>query len=468
MLDVSRDEITEGSIVRALALLAAPLILQNLVQVAQQIVDIFWLGRLGETAVAAVGVNIPLTSLIFSVFMITTVGTQVLVSQRVGADEPSRARRAVFHGMSLAFAFGIATTGLILVFGRDIIAQFGAEPAVASAAVTYLTTYSLGFSIMGTGDAIEMGFVGWGDSRAALYINVMAVGINIVLDPILIFGLGVPGFDGYRIAGAALATILGYGCSSLFALGMMLRGRGGFTLTTESMTVRLNDYRELLDIGLPMFGQHAAGQSVRVLIIAVVTAAGGPAGVSAYTIGASIASIAFIPASGLQRAAQSVIGQNIGAENPMRASRTTWVGVAIAAISLSVIGAVQWFIPGVLTNAFVPDVSQATYDLTVDYLRILAYGYWGIGVMYLISAGFNGASRTKTTMVADMMKYWVIRLPIAAIGVFWLGYNVHAVFWAVTISNCVAAVGFSAYYYYQVNDGMTLRASRSIGSSVDD
>ncbi len=162
MLDVSRDEITEGSIVRALALLAAPIILQNLVQVAQQIVDIFWLGRLGETAVAAVGVNIPLTSLIFSVFTITTVGTQVLVSQRVGADELSRARRAVFHGMSLAFVFGIVITGLILVFGREIIAQFGAEPAVASAAVTYLLTYCLGFSILGMGDAIEMGFVGWG------------------------------------------------------------------------------------------------------------------------------------------------------------------------------------------------------------------------------------------------------------------------------------------------------------------
>ncbi|WP_026177816.1 MATE family efflux transporter [Haladaptatus paucihalophilus] len=468
MLDVSRDEITNGSLVRALVLLAVPLVAQNLVQVAQQIVDIFWLGRLGETAVAAVGVNIPLTSLIFSVFMITVTGTQVLVSQRVGADELSRARRAVFHGMSLAFALGITMTVLVFVFGRDIIALFGAESAVASAAVTYLVTYSLGFPILGMGDAIEMGFVGWGDSRAALYINVVAVGINIVLDPILIFGLGIPGFEGFGIAGAALATILGYGCSSLFGLGMMIRGRDGFTLTREAMTFRLSDFRELFDIGFPMFGQRAAAQSVRVLIIAVVTAAGGPAAVSAYTIGASVASIAFIPASGLQSAAQSVIGQNIGAENPMRASRTTWVGVAIAAVGLSVIGVIQWFIPGMLTNLFVPNVSQATYDLTVDYLRILAYGYWGIGVMYLLGAGFNGASRTKTTMVADMVKYWGIRLPIAAVGVLWLGYDVHAVFWAVTLSNCVAAVGFGIYYYFQVSDGMTRRASRSANSSVDD
>lgn len=468
MLDVSRDEIVDGSLFRALVLLAAPLVVQNLVQVAQQVVDIFWLGRLGETAVAAVGINIPLTSLIFAIFMITQVGTQVLVSQRIGADDAAGARRAVFHGITLAFVLGIVVTATLVVFGRDIIAQFGADPVVASAAVTYLITFGFGFPIMGVGDAIEMGFIGWGDSRAALYINVMAVGINIVLDPILIFGIGIPGFEGFDVAGAALATVLGYSCSSLFALGMMIRGRNGYTLTRESMTIRLNDYRELLDIGLPLFGQRAAAQSVRVLIIGVVTAAGGPAAVSAYTIGASVASIAFIPASGLQQAAQSIIGQNIGAENPLRASRTTWVGVAIAAGGLSIIGAIQWFIPGTLTNLFVPDISPTAFDLTVEYLRILAFGYWGIGMMYLLNAGFNGARRTKTTMLADMLKYWALRLPLAAIGVFWLDYGVRAVFWAVTISNCVAAVAFGVYYYYQVTGGMTHRASRNFNRSVDD
>ncbi len=468
MLDVSRDEITEGSLARALLLLAAPLVMQGFVQVAQQVVDIFWLGRLGETAVAAVGIDVPLTSFLFSAFSITLVGTQVLVSQRLGADEPSRARRAAFHGMSLGLAFGIVLTLLMFLFGRNILGLFSGNPAVMSNALTYLLVFSLAFPLVGVGDAVEMGFVGWGDSRAALYINVMAVVVNIILDPILIFGAGIPGFDGWKIAGAAAASVLGYGCSMLLGLGMMVRGRNGYTLTQESMVVRLNDYRELFEIGLPMFGQRAAAQSVRVLIIGVVTAAGGPAAVSAYTIGASIASIAFIPAGGLKQAAQSIIGQNIGAENPMRANRTTWVGVAVSMVGLSIIGAVQWLIPGVLTNLFVPDISPTAFGLTVDYLRILAYGYWGIGAMYLFSAGFNGIRETKTTMMADMLKYWAIRLPIAAVGVLWLHYDVHAVFWAVTISNCVAAVGFGAYYYYRTNGGMTQRAVRDIGSSVDD
>ncbi|WP_435155986.1 MATE family efflux transporter [Haladaptatus sp. DFWS20] len=467
MVDVSREEITDGSLIRALLLLAAPLVMQNFVQVAQQVIDTFWLGRLGEDAVAAVGLNFPLVALLFSAVMITNVGTQVLVSQRVGADDESGARRAVFHGVTLAFVLGVLLTVFVFLFGSEIISLFGAESSVASFAVIYLTTYSLGLPLMGMGDAIEMGFIGWGDSRAALYINITAVAINIVLDPILIFGYGIPDFAGFEIAGAALATILGYGVSSLLALSMMLRGRKGFSLTRQSMTFRLDDYRKLLDIGLPMFGQRAASTSVRLLIVGVVAAAGGSAALAAYNVGARIASVAFIPASGLSQAAQSVIGQNIGADNPMRASRTTWTGAAIAAVSLTLIGVIQWVAPELLVRTFVPDMTPRGFGLTVEYLKILVYGYWAIGAMYLFNAGFNGARRTKVSMVADLLKYWGVRLPIAAVGALWLGYEVHAVFWAVTISNVVGAVGAGAYYYYLTNNGMLERAVEVVSNPAD-
>ncbi|WP_049969169.1 MATE family efflux transporter [Haladaptatus cibarius] len=467
MVDVSREEITDGSLIRSLLLLAAPLVMQNFVQVAQQVVDTFWVGRLGEDAVAAVGLSFPLTAFLFAVLMMTNIGTQVLVSQRVGAEEDSLARRAVFHGVTLAFVLGLALTILVLIFGADAISLFSAEPEVTSLTVIYFTTFSLGLPLVGMGDAIEMGFIGSGDSRAALYINVAAVAINIVLDPILIFGYGIPGFSGFEIAGAALATILGYGISSLLGLGMMLRGRNGFSLTKESMTFEMNDYREIVDIGLPICGQRAAGQSVRLLIVGVVAAAGGSAALAAYTVGARIASVAFIPASGLSQAAQSVIGQNIGAEKPNRARLTTWVGAGIAAVGLTLIGVFQWVAPELLVRTFVPDMTSQGFDLTVEYLRILVYGYWAIGAMYLFNAGFNGARRTKVSLVADLVKYWGLRLPIAAIGVLWLDYGVSAVFWAVTISNCVAAVGAGLYYYYTTHNGMLERAVEVASSPSD-
>ncbi len=467
MLDVSREEITDGSLTRALLLLAAPLVMQNFVQVAQQVVDTFWVGRLGEDAVAAVGLNFPLIGLMFSIFMVTNVGTQVLVSQRVGGDDLPSARRAVFHGITLAFVLSSAITALVLFTASNIISLFSAESAVTTAAVAYLTTYSLGLPLMGMGDAIEMGFIGWGDSRAALYINVTAVAVNVVLDPILIFGYGIPGFSGFEIAGAALATIFGYGISSLLGLGMMLRGRDGFTLTRKSMTFRADDYREIFDIGLPMFGQRVAGQSVRLLIVGVVAAVGGSAALAAYNVGARIASVAFIPASGLSQAAQSIIGQNIGAGKPARARWTTWVGAVIAAAGLTLVGTIQWVAPELLVETFVPGMTAEGFKLTIEYLHILVYGYWAIGAMYLFNAGFNGARRTKVSMVADLLKYWGVRLPIAAIGAIWFSYGIHAIFWAVTISNVVSAIGAGMYYRYSTRNGMLERAVSAATSAAD-
>ncbi|WP_227375118.1 MATE family efflux transporter [Haladaptatus halobius] len=467
MPELSRDEITDGSLVRALVLLAAPLVLQNFVQVAQQVVDTFWVGRLGEDAVAAVGLSFPLTAILFAIFMITNIGTQVLVSQRVGADDEAGARRAAFHGITLAFVMGLVLIGLVFLFIPDVVFLFGATSTVTSLTIVYLTTYAFGLPIIGMGDAIEFGFIGWGDSRAALYINVVAVAVNIILDPFLIFGYWIPGFDGLQIAGAALATVLGYGISSLLALGMMLHGRDGYTLTRNSMTFRMGDYRELVDIGLPMFGQRLAGQSVRVLIVGIVAVAGGPAALAAYNVGARIASVAFIPASGLSQAAQSIIGQNLGADKPARARRTTWVGVVIAMVGLTLVGTVQWVVPELLVETFVPDMSPEGFELTVQYLQILVYGYWGIGAIYLFNAGFNGARRTKVSLIADLLKYWGVRLPIAAVGVMWLGKDVNVVFWAVTISNVVGAIGAGAYYYYSTSNGMLQRAAKAATSAAD-
>ncbi|WP_137286680.1 MATE family efflux transporter [Halorussus salinisoli] len=465
MVDVSREEITDGSLVRSLLFLAAPLVVQNLVQVAQQIVDTFWVGRLGGEAVAAVGVNFPVIAFIYSAAAVVFTGTQVVVSQRAGADDITGGRRTAFHGLTLAF-FGATALAVLVIVGADTIIELvlsGDE--VTALAATYLGTYMFGLPSAVMSDALEGGFVGWGDSRAAMYINVTSVVVNIGLDPFLILGWGP--FESMGVRGAAMATAIGYTAGFLLALALFLRGRDGFVLTRETISFELDEYREILDVGVPTGAQRGLSQLVRVLIIALVSAVGGAAAVAAYTIGARIASVAFIPAQGLSGAAQSIVGQNLGANNPGRARRTTWVGAAIAAVGLTIAGSVQWFAPELLVNAFVVDMSQRGFELTVDYLQILVLGYWAIGAMYVFNAGFNGARRTKVSMVAGMLKYWGVRLPIAAIGALWLDFGVHAVFWAVTISNVVGAIGAGLYYYYTTSNGMLKQAAEKAGATAD-
>ena len=486
MLDVSREEITDGSLVRAMLVLAAPLVVQNVVHVIQTIVDTFWVGRIGEDAVAAVGASFPIIALLMSVTAVVFAGTQVLVSQRAGSEDIEGVRRATFHGATIGLVAGTVVTAVVLLGVDTIVEIVLTGDDVAPLAATYIATFVLLFPFLGMSEAIEAGFVGWGDSRAAMYVNILAVAVNILLDPFLIFGfaenplfamLGMTGtqsylfattgFSGFGIAGAAMATAIGYFVGFLLALAMFVQGRDGFTITRDAVAFDVDEYREILDIGLPSGGQTIAAQSVRVLIIAIISAVGASAGLAAYNIGAQIATIAFVPARGLQGAAQSVVGQNLGANKPERAQRATWTGAAIAAVGLTVVGVFQWVAPEFLVNLFVPSMSSDGVAYAVDYLRILVFGYWGIGAIYLFNAGFNGARKTKVSMMADLLKYWAVRLPIAAAGAMWLGYGVRAVFWAVTISNVVGAVGAGLYYYYSTNNGMLRRAADAVSSPAD-
>lgn len=455
----SPDDITSGSVAPTLLVLAAPLVAQNLVHVVNQVVDTFWLGRVDETAVAAVGLNFPLIAVMFGVTSMAVIGTHIVVAQRVGLDDVSAARRAVVNGVLLAAILGVLLAAVAIVGADTIVTGLGASPDVAPLAAVYLVTFAVFFPLAVCSDTIERGFIGWGDTRTALYINLAMVATNVVLDPFLILGIGP--FPELGVQGAALATGLGYTVGLLAAVVLALGVRDSLTLSTADLVVDRTDLRELVSVGSPLAGQQLAGQSARIGIIAVVATVGGTAGLAAYTVGARIASVAFVPASGFGQAAQSMVGQNIGAERPDRAHATIRVGVLIAGGALAVVGALQWFVPGPLVDVFAPTFADAGRELSIDYLRILAYGYPAMGVAAVVLAGFNGASRTKTTFAVDLIKYWGVRIPAAAlalpaaaltVGGVTLGgldWGVYAVFWAVTVSNVLAAVGAGGYYLWR-------------------
>ncbi|WP_267641659.1 MATE family efflux transporter [Haloarchaeobius amylolyticus] len=469
MFDVSRDDITSGSLTQTLLLLAAPLIAQNLVRFAQLVVDAFWVGQLGEQAVAAVGLVFPLTSICLAVATAAMIGTQVIVSQRVGGDDEVGARRVTFNGVVL-FA-------LLLMVPITAIAIVGAEPLISwtvstlnpgtdvvTPATAYFVAYAVGFPAMAASDAIEGAFVGWGDARAALWVNVTTVAVNLTLDPLLIFGVGP--FPEMGVEGAGAATAIGGMAGLLLILAFSLGLRDSFQFTWASATVDLADWREMLDVSLPNVGQRLAQDAVRLVMISVVLAGGGAAGLTAYTLGARVSAIAWIPAGGFQQAAQSIVGQNLGAGNTSRARQTTWTGVGIITAAMVVLGGLQLLFPGTIARLFVPDISGDGLALTVAYLQILAVGYWAIGASYLLRAGFNAARRTKTSMIASLAQYWGVRLPVALVGVYVLDYGVVAVFWGVTLSNVLVAIGLGFYYWYETSEGMMERAADRAAESA--
>jgi Na+-driven multidrug efflux pump len=235
---------------------------------------------------------------------------------------------------------------------------------------------------------------------------------------------------------------------------MALRGRRPFGLASETFRIDAGLVRSIAEVGLPAGGQRIGRQLARLVVVAVVSAAGGAAALAAYTVGARIAAIAFSPAVALGNAAASVVGQNIGAGNADRAERATWLAIGIGVGGLALVGAVQWLFPAALARVFVPDISGTGLALTVAYLRILTYGYPALGAIYAAEAGFNGAGHTRVTMLSTLLQYWGVRVPVAALGAFVLGYGALGPFWAVTLSNITAAVGLVLYFRHRVGAGL--------------
>lgn len=471
--DVSPEKITDGPIARTLVILAVPLFVQNIVRVAQQVIDVFWLGRYSGAAVAAVGLATPilfffLSSAITGVF----VGTQVLVSQRVGADNTRGARSAAFTGLLAAAVLGAGVGGLVFLnvgLLLDLVTAVrprGGGRTVARLAGMYLEVIALGLVLAGLSDVIEAVFLGWGDSRAALYINVVAVTVNVGLDPILIFGAGpIPALG---IRGAAFATVAGYGGGFIVGSLFVLAERSGGVLSWDAATVEADEIRELVDIGLPRAVQGLGSSSARVAMVVVVFSAAGAPGLTAYTVVSRVESLASRTVLSLGHAAQSVVGQNLGADNPSKAARTTRVGAGIAVALLTVAGIGQWFVPGHVSRFLVPTIGGESFALAVVGLKIFAVGYPVRGAFSMIMSGFNGARRTKTTMVASLSQKWLLQVPTAVVAGVALGFGAVGVFWSRPVSLTIAAVGLAAYYVHEADNGMYVRAVERIDDSPAD
>jgi putative MATE family efflux protein len=467
MLDVSSEEITEGDLTRSMLLLAVPLVAQGFVRVIEQVVDLFWLGRLSGDAVAGVGLSMPVYTLVVAaVFYAPMVGTQVVVSQRVGGGNEAGARRAAFTGVLVAGGVALAVGAVGYVLADPAIGFLASmDPRVESGlqlretAAAYLRILLLGLSLAAVSDVIENVYIAHGDSKTSLYMNLLTVVVIVVLDPLLIFGVWV--FPRLEVQGAALATVVGWAAGLALGAGLVLSRRRPGLFSRATARFDTGDAREILDVGVPTAGQQLARQVARFAVVVVVFLAGGAAGVAAYYIGAQVATVAFTPAISFQQAVQSVVGQNLGANQPARADRATWTATGLAVGALTVLGVGQLLVPGAIVDVLAPELEGQAAAFTVDYLTILAYGYPAIGAAYLLEAGFNGARRTRVSFVASALQFYAVRLPIAAGGALYLGVGVHAVFWAVTISNVVMAVGLAAYYYYSVSDGMFERAVES-------
>jgi len=425
---------TRGPIGRALLLLAIPMVLEMGMESVFVLVDIFFVSRLGADAVAAVGLTESALTLLYALAIGISMGATALVARRIGEHDHEAARatagQVVWVGIAISVIVGVAGVS----YASELLALMGAEPGVVIVGPAYTAIMLGGSATILMLFLLNAVFRGAGNAVIAMRALWIANGINIVLDPCLIFGLGP--FPELGVTGAAVATNIGRGIGVLYLVRCLANDRFGFTIRLTHLALKAQLLLRLLRVSVPAAVQFMIAMSSYVLLMRIVAVYGSDA-VAGFTIGIRVFAFTFLPAWGLGNAAATLVGQNLGAGQPERAESSVWMAARWNAAFLGSVAVCFVLAPGLFAAPFTTDA------IVVDYvaacLRIVSLGYIFYAVGMIVTQAFNGAGDTDTPTLINLVCLWLLQLPLA----WWLaeviGWGPQGIFASIAIADSVLA-----------------------------
>ncbi len=401
-------ELTEGGIGWPLFYLSLPLVITNMLQVTYNLADTFWLGQLSPVALAAITFAFPMIFLLISLGSGLSVAGSVLVAQHTGADETSEATYAASQTVTFAF-LASALLGLVgYLYVADFLSFIGATGEVLPPATGYMEIISLGLPFM-FGFFVFMALMrGSGDTVTPMLVMFGTVVLNVVLDPLLIFGWGP--FPAMGVEGAALATVFSRGLAMVVGLGIMFAGTRGVRIRLRQMVPNFGYFPRLVRLGAPA-SVEMAGRAISINALLFVVAAFPVAVEAAFGVGIRVFSLIFMPAIAVDRSVETMTGQNIGAGKPERAAATNHFAAKVTFGILVVMGVLIFFIAPAIMDVFTDDPEVVSEGAT--FLRIVAPTFGFIGITRAYSGGFRGAGKTLTAAAISITMLAVIRFPVA-------------------------------------------------------
>lgn len=435
LADNSNIDYTTGSIGRTTFLLAVPMILEMAMESVFAVVDIFFVASLGTEAVATVGLTEAMITLLYAVAIGLSMGTTALIARRIGEKNPQAASIAAGQAIWIGVFVSIVVGVIGLFFARDILVLMGADEVVLATGENYTRLMFGGAFTIVFLFLINAIFRGAGDATIAMRALWIANGINIVLDPCFIYGLGP--FPEMGVTGAAVATNIGRGVGVLYGVYFLCGARGRIHLHLANMGIRLAVIWSLIRISLGGIAQFLVATASWVFLMQIVSDFGSAA-VAGYTIAVRIVMFSMLPAWGLSNAAATLVGQNLGAGLPERAETTVWRIAKYSAIYMGLTAAVLLLFTRPIVMLFTAEPDVIGYG--VQCLHIFAFGYvfWGFG-MAIIQA-FNGAGDTMTPTWINVFCFWVVQVPLAYVLALIIGMGPVGVFWAVFVSEVLAGI----------------------------
>ena len=433
-----RDEdidYTGGPIGRALGLLAIPMMLEMSMESVFAVVDIAFVSQLGTDAIAAVGITEALVTVLYAVAVGLGMGVTAMVSRRVGAKQADAAAsvtgQALWIGALLSIVIGIAG----VAYAKEMLTMMGASDSVVATGTGFTSVLLGGSASILYLFLLNAAFRGAGDAAVALRSLWLANGLNIILDPCLIFGLGP--FPEMGVTGAAVATTIGRGTGVLYKLWYLLDGRGRLAFHVRHLRIVPALITRMLIISIGGVGQFLIATSSWIIVMRIVALYGSSA-IAAYTIALRVLEFVWLPAWGLGNAAATLVGQNLGAGQALRSERTAWRAAKYNTIFMTVAGifivALAPWIAGLFTNE--PDV----LSYGTSCLRILGLGFPMYAVGMIMTQSLNGAGDTITPSIINLVCFWILQIPLS----YWLATSAelgpNGVFIAMVLSESLLTV----------------------------
>jgi len=402
---------TEGPIVGSLVKLALPIVFANLLQTAYQLIDTFWVGRLGAEAVAAVSLSFPINFLMMSMGGGLFIAGSILVAQNKGRGDLEQVDYISAQTMMMLILVSVIISPLGYFFAEPIMKLIGAQGNVLPNAVSFLQITFLGSIFLFGYFAFQALMRGVGDVKTPIRIVFATVVMNFVLDPPLIMGWGpIPAMG---VSGAAIATVICQGVAMVWGLALLFSGKYGIHLKAKNFRLDMPLLKKMFILGLPSSIEQSA-RAMGLTLMSFLVASFGTITIAAYGLGTRVFSFIIIPAIGFAMATSTLVGHNIGAGKVDRAEKVGKTAALIAFVFLTAMGVLVFLFARSIVTVFIPNDLEVI-NHSVVFIRIFALSFGVIGLQQTLNGVFMGSGNTLISMSIALISLWVFQFPIAYI-----------------------------------------------------
>lgn len=434
---------TQGSIRHAIILLAIPMILELSLESVFAVVDMFFVGRLGENAIATVGLTESVITIVYSIAIGLSTAATAMVARRIGEKNKEEAAYAGVQAILLSVIVTLLISISGILFAPHILRIMGAKPEVVKEGAVF-TRIMLGGSVVIILLFLINGiFRGAGNAAIAMRSLWLASICNIVLCPLFIYGLGP--VEGLGLKGAAIATTVGRGIGVIYQCYHLRKGSGSICIRARHFKFDWPLMKTLTGIAWPATFQFIIASGSWIVLAALVAKTGGTSASAGYQIALRNVVFFILPAWGLSNAAATLVGQNLGAKQPERAAQSVLLTAKYNAVFMSGVMLLFVFFPAPIISIFTNDSSVK--QTAIMALRIIGSGYIFYGVGMVMIQALNGAGDTRTPTLINFLGFWLFQIPFALLLAKWLGMGATGSFISIPVAETLIAI--AAYVFFK-------------------